>query len=409
MDENCRALTMPNAKGVPCSIGSMIAVVFLMQGMPALAKEDAVCPDMSGHEQTLNEGEQYFQEHGGSGSSGFGFPDVGWEHHTEVEEDSPFANPSFTFAGIKMESPRQKRMLSDSRLQKFPKDHPELKEWSKWFRVGSILEQIDDLPLKTTTQIESAELGVRELAAATEYDAAQRLLQRILAARIRVTPNDRGDIEAIRDDIRRITMIQAASAYEKDKQLPAALSNYNLVIESIDSARDLDLAAKLAFLSPVSSRLDKIGADGNKEARQLQLKVADLCTGYRRSLDCIHMAERLDANGWRLEKAGMTEMAQKAFKESLEIKTKNLGQDDPDTLAAYGDQARLCADEGHFAEAQDIYERTLAKYRKLQNRGTPYASMLESYGDMLNRMGHTAKANAIYAEARNYYKTIKGN
>jgi Tetratricopeptide repeat len=409
MDENCRAPTMPNAKSVPGSIASMIAVVFLVQGMPVLAKEDAVCPDMSEHEQTLNEGEQYFQEHGGSGSSGFGFPDVGWEHHAEIEKESPFSNPSFTFAGIRLESQWQKRMSSYPDMQILLKDHPELKEWSKWFNAGSILEQIDNLPLKTTTQIESAELGVKELAAATEYDAAQRLLQRILAARIRVTPNDRGDIEAIRDDIRRITMIRTANAYEKGKQLPAALSTYNLLIESIDSARDLDLAAKLAFLSPVSSRLDKIAAGGSTEARQLQLKVADLCTGYRRSLDCIHMAERLDANGWRLEKAGMTEMAQKAFKESLEIKTKNLGQDDPDTLAAYGDQARLCADEGRFAEASDIYERTLAKYRKLQNRGTPYASILESYGDMLNRTGHTAKANAIYAEARNYYKTIKGN
>jgi tetratricopeptide (TPR) repeat protein len=376
---------MPNNNAFPISLVSMLVVICLMLGMPADAKEDSVCPDMSGHEQTLNQGEQYLQEHGGGGSSaGFGF---------DVPTTNPWADPGSS-VNVKSEIP----VINDWR--------------PGWTTIDAarLEEQINNLPLKTETEIESAEVSLRALEADARYDTARRLLRKMLVARMSITPNNKRGLEDIRADIRRVAMLQSAAVYEKQKQFSAALSVYSLLIHSIASSKDTDLTVKLAFLSPLPHKLDEIGADRIKEVKELQEEALILCTGYRKALqDCGRMAERLDTTGWKLEKAGMNELAEKAFKESLAIKIKILGNDDPDTLAAYGDQARLSADKGHYAEAQNIYERALLQYRKLPNPGRSYATMLENYGDMLNRMNQTTKADAIYAEAKRYYKATKGN
>jgi tetratricopeptide (TPR) repeat protein len=364
-----------------CVISSLVVIVeaiFLTLGVSTSAKESAVCPDMSEHQQTLDAGERYYQEHGGGTTShgnAFDCLDV-WPGKAYVPEPS---EPRSDF-----------RSTSDRALQL------------------QILEATYT-PLKTITEIQSAELLASELEAAAKYDIAKKLLEKILLARMNIAPKNEACVARIRTDIRRVATLQSAGEYVKRGQISGALSLYRQAITYIVSAKTIDLYDKLAFLTPISHDLDKIAAKGSKGTRELLERTRDLCTVYRRSLDCIQMAEELDRSGWRLEKSGFTHMAEKAFKESLDIKRKNLGLNDPDTLAAYGDLARLSADRGQFTAAESIYEEALSQYRKLSDPGAPYANMLEAYGDMLNRRHQTAKAEKIYAEARRFYQRQREN
>src|SRR5277367_160050 len=137
---------MPNNNAFPGSLASMLVFIFSMQGTRVCANEDSVCPDMSEHEQTLNQAEQYYQEHGGGGGSGdgFGFPDVGWERHAERKPESispgsstgvigPFENWDELF-----EADHRWGLTS---LKDMEWNSPQFKEWLTDYRAARIDEE----------------------------------------------------------------------------------------------------------------------------------------------------------------------------------------------------------------------------------------------------------------------------
>ncbi len=92
------------------------------------------------------------------------------------------------------------------------------------------------------------------------------------------------------------------------------------------------------------------------------------------------------------------------YREALLIRTKNLGETDPETIAEYGELAHLQAEQKHYPQALALYEQSLTDYRKLPAPGSAYGAMLESYGDLLTQLKQQKKADAVYEEARAYYK-----
>src|SRR5271156_2192968 len=60
---------MRSYRCVISSLAAFVGAIFLTLGVSTQAKEGAVCPDMSEHQQTLDAGDRYYQEHGGGTSS----------------------------------------------------------------------------------------------------------------------------------------------------------------------------------------------------------------------------------------------------------------------------------------------------------------------------------------------------
>jgi tetratricopeptide (TPR) repeat protein len=107
-----------------------------------------------------------------------------------------------------------------------------------------------------------------------------------------------------------------------------------------------------------------------------------------------------------LERDGQYEGAEKLYKQALLIKQKNLGPENPESIAQNSDLARVSAARGRKSQACKYYEDGLKALRKLPNPGRAYATMLESYGDMLDRMNDKTRAEKIYEEARIYHEKL---
>lgn len=366
-----------------CLAPILVLVVSLPLSTPkATAQDMQSCPDMSTNQQILDEGQQYYTDHGGGSSPSLGFP---FDCVSPIPYVSPTQKSSlqntYSVLGAQVESDSSVPIRSD--------------------------EGIDHLPLVTITQMESAELTACYYESTGAYETARRLYQRILTAMTKNSAINQNFEHSIRQDLDRVSLYRQAQDGENKKQYAKAVLDYQLLVTNIASQKDLNLKAKLDLLQPILSKLERLLDRHVAEAKEAQIQVQSLYNQYKeRAIGCLHMAENLDHVAWKLEKTESYAMAEKLYKQSLDIKEKNLGNNNPYTLFAYGDLARLDADQEHYKDAQNIYEQTLASFRRLPNPGALYASMLQDYGDMLNRSKQPDKAEKIYREAREYF--LKG-
>jgi tetratricopeptide (TPR) repeat protein len=341
----------------------------------AVAQNNQVCPDMTTNQQILDEGQQYYAEHGGGMGGGPGalfFP-----AESNFPSQSSTLHSTYSVLGA--------QVVSDSSLPVFS------------------AEGIDQIALVTVAQMESAELTACYYESIGAHEIARRLYQRILTAMMKNSTGGQNFDHSIRGDLSRIKLYQQANDDKNKKQFAKAVLDYQLILTNIASQKELNLKAKVDLLRPIVSELEKLLYNHVSEAKEALAQAQSLYDQYKqRAIGCLTIAEKLDHVAWKLERDGSYDMAEKLYKQSVEIKEKNLGKNNPYTLSAYGDLARLDADQEHYKDAQNIYEQALASFRRLPDPGTLYASMLQDYGDMLNRSKQAEKANKIYSEAREY-------
>ncbi len=336
--------------------------------------EGASCSDLSEHQSVLNEGQSFVQRSGG----GIIDPTMGFDR---IPNDLDFVFYS---------TEQGERMFISNALSNV---------------------QIDKLRITTASDINSAEWYARVSERAGRYDNARRIYQRILTFERSNKIANKDAIAHTLKDLERISLVQTAQTLDARFQYTAAAFTYKRLIEFIDETDYLDVRTKFQMLQRIfgmmtNSEIRPMGSllSNLPETKKVVTQAASQLDGYRNALQCLDLADQLNAVGWKLEQQALYPKAEKMYREALMIRTKNLGANDPETISEYGELARLEAAQKRYPQAQALYEQSLADYRKLPVPGSAYGAMLQSYGDLLTQLKQQKKADAVYEEARAYYR-----
>lgn len=361
----------------------------------ALAGErQHLCPDMHEHEQVLNQGLKVYdtvKPARGFIPRDFGFP--------SEKASSRWGYWRYDALPSKIE-PTKANLVHMRRIQ------------AKWLPLDNYSQCSEALRFAE----ESEELGM--------YDPAVFLYKRLLEQQKANRRLERLETR-IKDGLERAMDCQSAEELLSKEQFSEAVIRLDSVVNRLSSS-DIDLIAKVNILKPVLADIDeaitrdklrtnKAAANASsspqnslshpvennqRPSEKVQANAQQLWTEWNRQLECLGMAQKLDRTAFNLEKRGQFEMAEKLYRQALSIKVKNLGLDNIETIKQNADLARTSAAQGRKTQACKYYEDALAKLKKTPQAEAAYASMLESYGDMLEQMKDKSKANKIYEEAR---------
>ena len=164
-----------------------------------------------------------------------------------------------------------------------------------------------------------------------------------------------------------------------------------------------DIARCLQLTQRISQLYESATDSQSPGPRAVKAQVASLqqrCQKRLQQLQCLETATRLDHTGWKLEKGGAADGARKMYAEALVIRRKNLPQFDRTIAADLINLARLFCEDKNYAAADPLFAEAIAIYQKHPlPDDTELQSALQSYGDMLQRSGLTARAKQIYATA----------
>ncbi|HEY9787177.1 MAG TPA: tetratricopeptide repeat protein [Candidatus Obscuribacterales bacterium] len=256
----------------------------------------------------------------------------------------------------------------------------------------------------TTSTIPTLQTNARYFEEVGFFAEAARIYSRILSWRKENTPGEKGEIAIVeRAASRSDTCKRAQEAAESDKK--HSLELYEKAATLIELDPDLETHSKIALLEPIQKNLQ--GMCRVDEQVHAFSKTTSLLNAYKRQLQCLRMAERIDHTASRLERGEAHSEAEKLYQESFAIKASNLGQDHPLTLLEYRDLARMRNAQGDMAGAIKLYEEAIVRFKKLPQPVPEYASVLESYADMLNRNGNVKEAEQVYEEARRIHKLMR--
>lgn len=240
----------------------------------------------------------------------------------------------------------------------------------------------------------------------------------------RLLDNGRGSLtgplslKQLQHSLERARLCKRAEEYYERKQYAEELNLMERAVKNIENS-ELDLYSKVSLLKTILNdineaqkiqvitlnkatnveekmKLERQQRDGQK----IHSAAQDTWHEWNRQLECLGMAQKLDRTAFSLEKDGQYAMAEKLYRQALSIKVKNLGLDNLETIKQNADLARIAAAKGNKDQACNYYEGALRKLKESPKGESAYASMLESYGDMLERFNYKAKANKIYEEAR---------
>lgn len=366
-------------------LGALCLSQLFCQGFLAASAEvqKHLCPDMSQHERVLREGKQVERTiHSGRGS----FYDY----------------PLFLM-------PRQ--VISDYT--------PSKREYDLRASIGWLDDKVSTLPLNTSSQRQAAESYARQFEELGMYPNAALLYKRLLDVPKYLSENDSRRDSHLRGDYERALLCKEAQdllVFKKD--YTSALTKADSVVENISSS-EMDTLSKSYLLNRVlKSVIDKAvqfaaadsGATGDSVTKYRRVKshAEELLTTWKKESECLGMAQELDKTALELECGGKYDMAEKLYKQALQIRRKNLGDSNPETLAQNADLARISVARGEKEQARAYFEDALKELRKHPNPGRTYSYMLESYGDMLDKLNDKAEAEMIYEEARNANKRLAG-
>ena len=122
--------------------------------------------------------------------------------------------------------------------------------------------------------------------------------------------------------------------------------------------------------------------------------------------ECLSVAADLDATAEKLEERDLFAKAEQLYRESVQIKKKNLGPNHIETVSSLVALARVLSLQDKCAEATSTYAEALTIYNANKSfRDRSYGDMLESYAQVLVKANRTAQADKVYAEAREFYRT----
>jgi tetratricopeptide (TPR) repeat protein len=353
-------------------LGALCLIQLLSHSASALAEEH-LCPDLHEHQQVLDAGKKLQRSGGGPIESIFG--------------------------GALMSIPRGGGVKDYSPTQR---EH-DLRANLSWLN-----ENVSVLPLESQNQIKAAESYARQYEELGMYSQAALLYERLLK-----NVDKKGSPEATSRtaDFQRARMCSEIRLSEiSSKNFSKAIDKLNKIVKGI-SVAEIDLYSKSQLLKRAKftliDRLAQLAASNSgvssdevAKYRKLTSHADELLTSWKRELQCLGMASELDRTAFKLETQGEYEMAERLYRQSQAIKAKNLGAESNETLAQYADFARLCSARGHNDEAIKYYEIAVQELRKKANQDRTYISILESYGDLLDRTNHKAEADKIYEEAR---------
>lgn len=355
---------------------------------------ESSCPDLSEHQRVLDEGRQYLQQEQ-------------QQHKHSESPSSPSVSPNESHAVVEPRSRSRYSLYSftlDNRTLDAPSRGIEIR--GDYYSLSQLERKIDN-PLVTSEQLDSAQQSMQDLEIKGHFATAERLYEQILKARSLFLKQSQMQMATTIEGLRRVRLFKAAVILEKDKDYKRLLSTYDQILSSIAYAKDLNLSTKVAMLNPINPKLEAIVPGHEAQASELHLRAQQMINSYKKSLQCLEMAEQLNHTAWLLEQRECYAEAEKLYRQALSIKQKNLGLHDPDTLSQTVVLARLCADEGKYGQADKLYEDCLASYGELARYSCSYAVLLENYADMLRKAQKHAKADKIYSEAQSVYQKIK--
>ncbi|HEY9774487.1 MAG TPA: tetratricopeptide repeat protein [Planktothrix sp.] len=324
--------------------------------LPAFA-DSSVCPDMSENMRILDQGEKTYRENGGGPGieSTFEAIDSSWER--TVTDSAPA--PTVT------------------------------------------KDDIEKIRLKSIQDLDYGSSQAKTYECNGQFELAGLLYARILQSWLTRKDPDADAMKQVRIALERITAFERGTSTSPQIPWEARLASLNETLESVSHGDShLDLQTKLSYASAVAIkavagyRYNGQAADVLKKADQLR----DFC---KRGLACLGMAENLDETASKLERQGSYDMADKLFKQELDIKQKNLGFGSAETLTVYADLARVCDERNQSTQAKEYYEKAVSGFRDIKNPGIEYVRVLESYADMLNRTHEYPKSDQLYSEAKN--------
>lgn len=302
-------------------------------------------------------------------------------------------------------------------------------------------QDIDELKLVNDSDLDSASCYAQSYERAGHYDSAKRLYRRMIAAcRNRLHPDqsllaqysaaekrahlakylglpeDAWSFSPVSDGrtlsyyrpggTRYVPGWQSPSidALKSQPEKVAALTpHFASLLDDVDKAKDLSLNAKRAYSKRIYAMMETCSA--NSKGAAIAQRAKSLTSNYERAIGCLTMEDQLVQTASKLERRSAYDLAEKMIREAIEISDKNLGANDPETIALYVQLAQLYEQQKKYDQAKAMFEFALAKYRKMPIQGRSYVSALESYGDMLGReMGDKRTSEAIYEEARAYYR-----
>jgi tetratricopeptide (TPR) repeat protein len=203
---------------------------------------------------------------------------------------------------------------------------------------------------------------------------------------------------------------QFALYFASKGEYETALTAQRAIINSINrTTKDWNnMDQRLAALTQVKSDLSAPwvmqSEQGKTLRKDVELALVELAAEHEKR-ECLEVAAKLDETASKLERRDLFDKAAEMHRESLDIKSKNLGPNNPEILSSLNGLARTLSVQKKYKEADAAYQKILAFYnanKQLQDRS--YASVLESYAQMLASSGQKTKADKVYEDARIFYR-----
>jgi tetratricopeptide (TPR) repeat protein len=201
-----------------------------------------------------------------------------------------------------------------------------------------------------------------------------------------------------------------ASFFASNGDHTLSLEAQNAVLGSIDRTTKIwnNLDQRFAALAEAKKDLSAPWVMQSEQGKNLRQKVehslSEIAAEHEKR-ECLAVAAKLDETASNLESRDLFAKAEEMHRESLGIKTKNLGPKNAEILSSLNGLARTLSMQKKYKEADTVYHKALALYRaNKQFQDRSYASALESYAQMLASAGQKVKADKIYEDARTFYR-----
>ena len=221
------------------------------------------------------------------------------------------------------------------------------------------------------------------------YDPAKSMLERSLAIRRRLHPNDDADLAAT------IADLASVLRFRGDFEPAEALSR-----EALAMRRRLfgdQHPAVVESLNGLGFVLRGRGADAEAEAvyREALARGRNLYNGPH-----VEVAVALNGLGSTLSDQGRFDEALREYRQALEMYLALVGENHPETGVVLLNLGRTLSRKGEAAEAEKFLRRATEVSRRVQGERHPvYALNLTLLADLLRKQGKLEEAEALYRQA----------
>ena len=110
-------------------------------------------------------------------------------------------------------------------------------------------------------------------------------------------------------------------------------------------------------------------------------------------------AGMVNRKGEELDRQGNFELAVRAAQKAIEVAERSVGPDHPYVAISLNDLALIYSNEGEYAKAEPLYNRSLAIWVKTLGPDHPYvANCLSKLSALYHAMGENKKASEVDSE-----------